>query len=97
LKTNVYKLDKLKYFFFYYNRKSGEIAKCVFWLNIALYLLSVTFLSFWIAFVIMQTYLLQLTSVIIMFAHFGISMVTAGFNIYYDVQTDKKNKANGGW
>ncbi|MCL2797817.1 MAG: hypothetical protein FWD58_07170 [Firmicutes bacterium] len=94
LLTNFYKLNKIKMLFFYYARKKGEIAKYVFWLNIVWYILSVAFLSVWVAFIIIQTKPLQLASAILVFSHIGLTVVTAGFNIYYDIRYGKPGQKN---
>jgi len=92
LLTNTYKLNKTKYIFSYYCRKNGEIAKYVFWLNIAWYILSVGFLSLWVTFIIMQTKPWKLSSAILFFSHFALSVVIAVFGGHFVEKCGKKAK-----
>ena len=60
--TNTYCLKKTKYLFIYFNRNKGEIAKYIFWCQIAHYVWIPAFVITWTLFAIYQTTMLQFIS-----------------------------------
>ena len=93
LLTNIYKIGKIKVLFSFYDRKKGEIAKYVFWLNIVFHIINIVFLSTFIIYILMQTQLINILNLVFLFLPLILIMVTGGFNVYYD-NTNKKNKTD---
>ena len=89
---NVYKLGKIKMLLCFYERKSGEIAKFAFWLNIVSYIFAIAFVVALVLYTTLQVQPWGRLVLTFLVSQLVLACVSSGFDSYYMSKHKKQKK-----